>query len=576
MELDADDWNWIAWRSVEREVERLRQRIFKATQEGDWPKVRNLQKLMLRSRSNTLLSVRQVTQRNAGRKTAGVDGEVALTSEARADVAVRVHQSIASWKPRVVKRVYIPKGSDPAKLRPLGIPVITDRCHQARVRNALEPEWEARFEPRSYGFRPGRSCQDAIGAIYLTCKGPLAKRVWVLDADLAAAFDRIDHARLLQTIGHFPAKRMVADWLKAGVFEPGKGFTPTEEGTPQGGVISPLLMNVALHGLEEAAGVRYVVNGAQAGDTKKDSPVVVRYADDMVVLCHSQEQAHQSKARLAEWLAPRGLVFNEDKTQIIHLQDGFDFLGFNVRRYRRKLLIKPSKAAVGRLRKRLAEEMRTLRGSNAMAVVAKLNPIIRGWAAYYRGVVSSKMFSSLDKYLWGLQYKWATWTHPHKTKNWIVNQYFGKRNKFRNDRWVFGAPGTLAYVTKFSWTDIVRHAMVKGKASPDDPSLTDYWATRRKKVKPPLDKYTLRLLTKQEARCPLCGDHLLFAEQPPESPEQWERWWLRIARQAITADYLVHHGRPGSRSNDDGTRLVHASCRRGYLIRQRRSTAQLS
>jgi RNA-directed DNA polymerase len=296
----------------------------------------------------------------------------------------------------------------------------------------------------------------------------------------------------------------------------------------------------------------------------------------LVVLCHSQEQAHQTKEKLAKWLAPRGLVFNEDKTKIVHLQDGFDFLGFNVRRYRHKLLIKPSKAAVGRLRKRLADEMHTLRGSNAMAVVAKLNPIIRGWAAYYRGVVSSKMFSSLENYLWRLQYKWTTWTHPHKPKNWIVNQYFGKRNKFRNDRWVFGAPGTPAYVTKFSWTDIVRHAMVKGRASPDDPSLTDYWETRRKKVKPPLDKYTLRLLTKQEARCPLCGDHLLFAEQPPESPEQWERWWLRIARQAITADYLVHHGRPGSRSNDDGTRLVHASCRRGYLIRQRRNTAQLS
>ncbi|WP_455711860.1 group II intron reverse transcriptase/maturase [Streptomyces celluloflavus] len=576
MELDADDWNWIAWRSVEQKVERLRQRIFKATQEGDWPRVRNLQKLMLRSRSNTLLSVRQVTQRNAGRKTAGVDGEVALTSEARADVAVRVHQSITSWKPRAVKRVYIPKGSNPAKLRPLGIPVILDRCHQARVRNALEPEWEARFEPKSYGFRPGRSCQDAIGAIYLTCKGPRAKRVWALDADLAAAFDRIDHGRLLQAIGNFPAKGMVADWLKAGVFESGKGFTPTEEGTPQGRVISPLLMNVALHGLEEAAGVRYVVNGAQAGDTKAGSPVLVRYADDMVVLCHSQEQARQSKERLAEWLTPRGLVFNEDKTQIVHLKDGFDFLGFNVRRYRHKLLIKPSKAAVGRLRRRLADEMRTLRGSNAMAVVAKLNPIIRGWSAYYRGVVSSKIFGSLDNYMWKLQYKWATWTHPHKSKNWIVNQYFGKRNKFRNDRWVFGAPGTPAYVTKFSWTDIVRHAMVKERASPDDPSLSDYWETRRKKVKPPLDKYTLRLLTEQEARCPLCGDHLLFAEQPPESPEQWERWWLRIARQAITADYIVHHGRPGSRSGDDGTRLVHASCRRGYLIRQRRSTAQPS
>jgi RNA-directed DNA polymerase len=234
-DLDTVDWDWVDWPACEREVRRLRQRIFKATQEGDWPKVRSLQKLMLRSRSNTLLSVRQVTQRNAGRKTAGIDGEVALTSQARADVAVRVHSTIATWQPRAVKRVYIPKASNRAKLRPLGIPVIMDRCHQARVRNALEPEWEARFEPRSYGFRPGRSCQDAIGAIYATCKGPRAKRVWALDADLAAAFDKIDHTHLLATIGTFPARDTIHDWLRAGVFEPGKGFAPTEEGTPQGG-----------------------------------------------------------------------------------------------------------------------------------------------------------------------------------------------------------------------------------------------------------------------------------------------------------------------------------------------------
>ncbi len=157
-EQDAPaEWDKIDWRVHEGQVRRLRQRIFKAAQEQDWPKVRNLQKLMLRSRSNTLVSVRQVTQRNAGRKTAGIDGEVALTSESRADVTVRVHQSIRTWKPRAVRRVYIPKASNPAKSRPLGIPVILDRCHQARVRNALEPEWEARFEPKSYGFRPGRS-----------------------------------------------------------------------------------------------------------------------------------------------------------------------------------------------------------------------------------------------------------------------------------------------------------------------------------------------------------------------------------------------------------------------------------
>ncbi|WP_239382657.1 reverse transcriptase N-terminal domain-containing protein [Frankia sp. CIT1] len=186
-------WDAVDWRTCEEEVRRLRQRIFKAAQEQDWPKVRNLQKLMLRSRSNTLMSVRQVTQRNAGRKTAGIDGEVALTSKARGEVAVRVHRSVSSWTPLAVRRVLIPKASNPAKSRPLGIPAIMDRCHQARVRNALEPEWETRFEPRSYGFRPGRGCHDAIEAIYAVCKGPGSKRVWILDADVAAALEPSSH-----------------------------------------------------------------------------------------------------------------------------------------------------------------------------------------------------------------------------------------------------------------------------------------------------------------------------------------------------------------------------------------------
>jgi RNA-directed DNA polymerase len=387
------DWDAIDWRLQEDNVRRLRQRIFTAVQEGDLAKARNLQKLMLRSWSNTLSSVRQATQRNAGRKTAGIDGEVALTSPARMDMAVRVHQSQRSWRPRAVKRVYIPKAGNRAKLRPLGIPVIMDRCHQGRVRHALEPEWEARFEPRSYGFRPGRGCQDAIQAIYMTCKGSTAKRVWALDADLAAAFDRIDHDRLVEALGSFPARDMIRDWLTAGVFEKGKGFAPTEQGTPQGGVISPLLLNVALHGLEAAAGVRYVTSGKSVGDTKAGSPVVIRYADDLVALCHSQQQAQQVKARLAEWLAPRGLVFNEDKTQVVHVgRSGFDFLGFNVRRHGGKLLIKPSKAAIGRIRKKLAVEMHALRGSNAQAVLATIVPITRGWAAYYRCVVSKRAF----------------------------------------------------------------------------------------------------------------------------------------------------------------------------------------
>src|SRR6266566_1875019 len=565
-------WDRIDWRAQEEQVRRLRQRIFMAAQEQDWPRVRNLQKLMLRSRANTLVSVRQVTQRNAGRRTAGIDGEVALTSEARARVAVRVHQSVASWRPRAVRRVYIPKASNRAKLRPLGIPVLMDRCHQQRVRHALEPEWEARFEPRSYGFRPGRSCQDAIAAIYNVCKGPMAKRVWALDADLAAAFDKIDHDHLLAALGSFPARDMIRDWLKAGVFEAGKGFAPTGEGTPQGGVISPCLLNVALHGLEEAAGVRYRTSGTHAGEAMPGSPVAVRYADDVVVLCRSQEQAVQVKARLAQWLAPRGLAFNEDKTRIVHLSEGFDFLGFNIRRYRSKLLIKPSKAAIRRVRERLASELRTLRGGNAMAVIAALNPVIRGWAAYYRTVVSTRTFTALDDYLWKLTYKWATWRHADKPKRWIVGRYFGKFNKFRNDRWVFGDRDSGACLVKFSWTGIVRHVPVKGRASPDDPALAAYWAERRQRVKPPLDRYTLRLLARQDGRCPLCGDHLLTADQPPQSPEQWERWWLQVTRQAIAASYLARHGRPGS-PDDDQTRLMHASCQRGLHARQRRKPA---
>jgi RNA-directed DNA polymerase len=571
---DVDlDWDAVDWRLHEGNVRRLRQRIFKAAQEGDLATVRNLQKLMLRSWSNTLVSVRQATQRNAGRKTAGIDGQVALTSLARTELTVRVHREAWSWRPRPVRRVFIPKAGNRAKLRPLGIPVIADRCHQGRVRNALEPEWEARFEPRSYGFRPGRGCHDAIQAIFTVCRGPLAKRVWALDADLAAAFDRIDHPRLLEALGSFPARDMIRDWLKAGVFEAGKGFAPTEEGTPQGGVISPLLLNIALHGLEKAAGVRYRdTTGDHAGETMPGSPVVIRYADDLIAFCHSERQAQQVKALLAEWLAPRGLVFNEDKTRIVHLSAGCDFLGFNVRRYNGKLLIKPSKAALRRIRERLRTEMRALRGSNAAAVIAALTPVIRGWAAYYRGVVSKKAFSALDDYLWKLTYKWAVHSHAGKPKTWVSARYFGRFNKFRNDRWVFGDAASGAHLVKFSWTDIVRHTMVKGGASPDDPALASYWAERRQRVKPPLDRYTLRLLTRQDGRCPLCGDEMLSAEQPPESPEEWERWWLHVVRRAIAASYLVHHGRPGSPDGEQ-TRLVHASCRRELQARQRRGPA---
>ena len=558
-EDESLDWHAIDWRATEETVRRLRQRIFTASQVGDLKRVRNLQKLMLRSRANTLLSVRRVTELNAGRKTSGVDGKVVLLPSSKAELVDWVQHNAGPWQARPVKRVYIPKAG--GKQRPLGIPVIVDRVLQARVVNALEPEWEARFEPRSYGFRPGRGCHDAIDAIFHVARGANPRRRWVLDADLAAAFDRIDHDHLLRQLGTFPARGLIADWLTAGVVEKGR-FAPTEEGTPQGGVVSPLLLNVALHGMEQAAGVRYQTAGAHTAATEPGSPVLIRYADDLVALCHTRDEAQQVKARLSGWLTPRGLTFNEDKTRIVTLDDGFDFLGFTVRRQSGKLLIKPSKVALRRIRERLRTEMRALRGANAAMVLVRLNPIIRGWAAYYRTAVSSEAFSALDRHLWRLTYKWAKHGHPNKPKRWVVKRYFGAFNKSRRDRWVFGDRDSGAYRTKFAWTGIVRHRMVKGGSSPDDPALAQYWADRRRRgAPPPMDQLSLRLLKTQAGRCPSCGDLLLHADHPPQTPSEWEQW-VRVTGKALRKQRLTHRRRDGS-GETSSLRLVHARCRGG-------------
>ncbi len=245
-EDDRAGWDAVDWRTCEDNVRRLRQRIFAASRDGDLKKVRNLQKLMLRSRSNALVAVRRVTERNAGRKTAGVDRRVVVTGPEKAELADWIQHHAKPWTPLPVKRVYVPKSN--GRRRGLGIPVIADRCLQAVTVNALEPEWEARFEPKSYGFRPGRGCHDAIVAIHTTSSRTDAKRLWVLDADLQAAFDRLDHDHIYRSLGGFPGRGLVRQWLKAGVVEDGR-FIPTHDGAPQGGVISPLLMNVALHGM---------------------------------------------------------------------------------------------------------------------------------------------------------------------------------------------------------------------------------------------------------------------------------------------------------------------------------------
>ena len=439
--------------------------------------------------------------------------------------------------------------------------MIADRILQAVAVSALEPEWEARFEPKSYGFRPGRGCHDAIEAIFNTVSGKSPQRRWILDADLAAAFDRIDHDQILAQIGTFPARELVVKWLKSGVVEKG-WLTPTEEGTPQGGVVSPVLLNIALHGMEQAAGVRYRMSGVNADRVMPGSPVLVRYADDLVAMCGSREQAEQVKQRLAAWLAPRGLGINEDKTRIVRLEDGFDFLGFHIRRYRNgKLLIKPSKAAVRRFRERLTAEMRALRGANAQAVIRRLNPIIRGWAAYYRTVVSKKTYVHLDTHMWKLAFSWAKRSHPNKSRRWVVDRHFGAFARSRNDRWVFGDRDSGAYLAKFAWTPIVRHQVVKGPASPDDPALAGYWAARRRRRKPPLDNARLRLIQAQHGRCPLCRGLLLHADREPQTPDEWEQW-VKVTRTAIRRQAITADAGPGTSNETAALRLIHTYCAR--------------
>jgi RNA-directed DNA polymerase len=489
-------WQNINWTATEGQVRRLQERIFRAAQNGEHAKVKNLQKLLVRSTATKMLAIRQVTQQNQGKHTSGVDGVVVDTPEARIQL-LNEGLILKNYRPKPVRRVYIPKSN--GKTRPLGIPTIKDRVMQAIVKLALEPEWESRFEANSYGFRPGRSTMDAITAIHTTLNQRGSSQ-WVLDADISGCFDNINHDALLNKLPVFTT--VIRRWLKAGVVEFGYK-SDSLAGTPQGGIISPLLANIALNGLER-------LFGAENTKGKPISPAlrkgmnrglsVIRYADDFVVTAPSKEVLEEYvMPQLTDFLRQRGLELSEVKTRIVHVDAGFDFLGFTVRRFKGTLLTKPAKDKVLKHLRSIKAYLKNHEQTPAGQVISELNPVIRGWANYYRHSAAKKTFSKADHRMWQMLWLWASRRHPKKPAKWVKQRYF------RNDGyWTFHEGNSQ--LLRRSATPVTRYTKVEGKSSPFDPMLREYWQTRQKRkvMRQTYQKDKLELLRRQNGVCCMC------------------------------------------------------------------------
>ena len=508
-------WDEIDWRKVEKSVFKLQKRIYRAYVNGDVKKGKRLQKTLINSYNSRLLAVRKVSQDNRGKATAGVDKVKSLTPIKRLAMAEDLKPSD---KAQPIRRVWIPKPGKDEK-RPLGIPVMRDRAAQALVKAALEPQWEWKFEPNSYGFRPGRGAHDAIGAIFDQIR---YKSKYVLDADISKCFDKINHDKLLAKMDTFPKiRRQVKAWLKSDVCDFVKHErTPTVAGTPQGGVVSPLLANIALHGMEERI-KEYATTWKGKKKENKKSLSLIRYADDFVIIHERLEVVEQGKQIISNWLAEYDLEIKPEKTQIVHTlkqhngkKPGFNFLGFNIRQYPVgkyqsgkntngeklgfKTIIKPSSEGVKRHYAKVAEVITKHNSAPQIALVVKLNPILRGWSNYYRTVCSKETYSKVSNLIFLRLRRWAYRRHPRKSKKWIVDKYW---KTVGGDNWVFGDKDVNLH--KHPSTPIVRHTKVKGEASPYDGN-TKYWATRMGRH-PELSGSVARLLKKQKGKCAMCN-----------------------------------------------------------------------
>ncbi len=509
------EWKAIPWQKLEVRVFKLQKRIFKASSRGDVKAVRKLQKTLMRSWSGKCLAARKVTQDNQGKRTAGVDGIKSLSHHARLTL---VTQLKLTGKSKPTRRVWIDKPGK-AEKRPLGIPTMKDRALQALVKLVLEPEWEAKFEGNSFGFRPGRSTLDAREAIYNNIR---SKAKYVLDADISQCFDRIDHKALLNKLNTFPTLRQqIKAWLKSGVMDKGI-FSKTKEGTPQGGVISPLLANVALHGFEEFI-TRYKTKGSGSGWKRNQIQgtyaQVVRYADDFVILHESKEHIKFLRQKASEWLKIMGLELKPSKTQICHTSEGFDFLGFNVRQYPAgayraatvarpgkealnlgfNTLIKPTKEAVKRHLDKIGQIIDKHHNAPQEALISRLNPVITGWCNYYASSVSKETFSKCDFLTYQKLRAWAKRRCKRTNAHGTVDNYW---RTVGEDNWTFATSGSIALV-KHSSTSIVRHTKVQGARSPFDGDLV-YWG-KRMSNHPEMPSRVTTLLKRQAGKCTLCG-----------------------------------------------------------------------